>query len=383
MLRHVMLLMIVLSFTTSAALSENNRFDDLFSLQGRLTLQDSQLKFISLYTARIGPSGRISLIQSLPSGRDFVGLKTFSVAGRLVRTIKPPPPDSTPTEKQERFFGFAEDEGGWMYANSMRVIFAYDSSGHLQKSYPVSAKNPQKREEAWGSSIMKIDIAPNNALVGVGVGFPIPNYLHIYDKSGKLLKECYPLDSRFAEGEALINPGLTVDSLGDVWCTHSAFYKVFHFGVDGTHRKDIMGKSSVFIPPDLSKSPNSLKKWYQWLKTWTPVVECAATKSGYVILSMLAGQKGKPLMKNYDSEPMAIYGGGIFLDIYNREGNLIAGGLHTPHRFLCVDDKDNLWFVLAPQTPENPAKDGLVILGKYKLNLKPVVAEDEAAKAGK
>ncbi len=384
MLKYLCPLVLILFSPFYPISAEKNSFDDLSSLQKKVTLKDPQLKFISLYTAKISPSGNVWIIDCLPTTLNYRGLKKFSADGRLEQTIIPPPPDSVPTEKEEKFFGFVEDNNERVFANSARVIFVYDSGGRLRTTYPIGTAKPKRREEVWGSNIRKIDVAPNNKLVGVGVGFPTPNYLHIYDTKGKLLNEFFPLDSKFAEGEALVNPGLSLDSLGDIWCTHSAFYKVFHYGVDGTQKKGITGKSSVFTPPDLSKRPtSSLKKRYQWFKTWTPIMECAATQSGYIILSMLAGEKGKPFMKNYDPEPLALYGGGIFLDVYDREGNLIVSGLHTPHRFLCVDSEDNLWFVLAPQTPENPAKDGPVVLGKYKLNLKPAMAKEGSGKAGK
>jgi hypothetical protein len=178
-----------------------------------------------------------------------------------------------------------------------------------------------------------------------------------------------------------------VDSLGDIWCTFQPFYKVFHYGMDGTPKREIAGKSPVFKRPASLKAPGSHKKWLRWLRTWTPVVDCAATQSGYVILVMLAGEAGKPHMKNYDPEG-DMYEGGFFIDIYDREGNLMAGGLHTPHRFLCVDDQDNIWFDLRPDTPENPGpplskgrsnpkKESPAVLGKFKLNLPPVARKAE------
>jgi len=69
------------------------------------------------------------------------------------------------------------------------------------------------------------------------------------------------------------------------------------------------------------------------------------------------------------------YKGGFFVDIYDRQGNLIAGGLHTPHRFLTVDNKDYMWFDLCNGTPENPSKTGPIVLGKFRLNLKPVTVK--------
>jgi len=170
-----------------------------------------------------------------------------------------------------------------------------------------------------------------------------------------------------------------VDSLGDIWCTFRLFHKVFHYGMDGAPKGDIIGKSSVFKQPRDLKVPTSHKKWLHWLKTWTPVVDCGVTQSGYVILVMLAGEDGRPYMRNYDPEG-DMYEGGFFIDIYDREGNMIAGGLHTPHRFLCVDPKDNIWFDLRPDTPENPGpplskgrskpeKEPPAVLGKFKLNL--------------
>jgi hypothetical protein len=174
---------------------------------------------------------------------------------------------------------------------------------------------------------------------------------------------------------------LDVDSLGEIWFTVSYLNKVFHYGMDGTLKKQIVGKSPLYKAPDRLEPPKEIKELINWNETWTRVAGCAATQSGYVILMMTAGEQGKPLMPSYDPIESPHPPGGLFLDIYDREGKVVALGLHTPHRFLCVDPQDNIWFNLRPQTPENPAKDSPVVLGKFKLKLPPAAAKT-AASAG-
>ncbi|HXF49997.1 MAG TPA: hypothetical protein VNL73_11320 [Verrucomicrobiae bacterium] len=267
-----------------------------------------------------------------------------------------------------------------LVTTSMAYLFIYDTLGSLKKVVEQGNVRAQNLKELWGHNIERLDVAPGGEIVGIGVGYPNHNLLHLYTGDGKFIRDFFPLDSIYTESSVKF-PSVDVDTAGDVWCVYPPFHKVFRYGINGSRKKEIVGKTQLFKPPDKLKGPISRKSWLKWLKTWTPVVECAATQSGYVLLVMLAGEKGKPFVKNYNPERM--YDGGFFIDIYDREGNLMAGGLHTPHRFLCVDDKDNLWFALAPETPENPAKDGPVVLGKYKLNLKPMSVGKKVSKTGR
>ncbi|HXF49803.1 MAG TPA: hypothetical protein VNL73_10335 [Verrucomicrobiae bacterium] len=346
------------------------KFGDFFVPAGKVTIHDTKLNFLALWAAEVGPTGRISVIDMPYEG--FVGLKIFSADGRFLHEA-----DKLKLFDREILIDHAEGNKGRIIANSMARLLFFDEKGGLQNVANIANTETGLLERSWTTGVVRVDLSPTGEIVGAGIGYPKPNFLHTFDKNGKLLREFLLLDKKYNE-PYIDMTFLDVDSMGDIWCTFPVFYKVFHYGVDGTQKKEIIGQSPLFTPPDRLKFSGSGKKWYKWLKTWTPTVGCAATQSGYVLLVMLAGEKGKPFVKSYD--PEGKYDGGFFVDIYDREGNMIAAGLHTPHRFLCVDDKDNLWFALAPGTLENP-KDGPVVLGKYRLNLKSFTTPKAAAQS--
>ncbi|HXF49436.1 MAG TPA: hypothetical protein VNL73_08450 [Verrucomicrobiae bacterium] len=383
-------------------------FNANFSLSGKVALTDSIVKFAFIKTAQVGPSGRIV---SVCAGfkkvgvRHYAGLRIYSAAGSLQKHVSIKNLRKMVEQWSNRYLvnllDAVENHKGDLIATSSRHLLFFDRSGVLHKAIELSNLSKLDKELAnagglqearevitkkgtW-KSIYQVDVGPNGEIVGAGPGHPQPHCLHTFDSTGRLLKDFLLLEPEYADYYNF--EGLDVDSLGDIWCVFDPFYKVFHYGMDGTSKGEILGKSSVFKSPQDRKAPSSTKKWLRWLKSWTPVVDCAATQSGYVILVMLAGEAGKPYMKSYDPEG-DMYEGGFFIDIYDREGNMITGGLHTPHRFLCVDDKDNLWFDLRPDTPENPGpplskgrskpeKEPTAVLGKFRLKLPPAARKAE------
>lgn len=366
------------------------RYEEFFSPGGRLELRDDKLQFSTLWAASVGSSGRIAAIEWDMEGEGFQKGKIFSSSdGRLLGTLDTPPPDLTkpgPDVIKEHLESVVEGKNGWFFGTSGRRLLAYDNRGVLQKKFDIAKYEVKKESErkttvqkVQGPDLKRVDLSPDGSIVGAGVGYPVRNFLHRYDLNGKLLGEFFQMDSQLIIIGTDIY-GLDVDTTGDIWCTVLTHYGVFRYGKDGSRKKGIVGKTSLFTPAP-PRTEKGRRGWLRWIKSWTPVLDCAVTRSGYVLLVMLAGEKGKPYVKSYNPERK--YDGGFFIDVYDREGNMMAGGLHTPHRFLCIDDKDNLWFALAPETPENPAKDGLVILAKYRLKLKPIAAKNNVSKPGR
>lgn len=400
-------LLALLTIIPSCALAVD--FNANFSLTGKMALTDSIVKFAFIKAAQVGPSGRIA---SVCAGfkkvgvRHYAGLRIYSAAGSLLKHVSIK--DLRKMVKARSggdlvtLFDAVENQSGELIATSSRQLLFFNYSGALRNVLELNNLDKLDKELAnvgslqdaseviakkgtW-KNIQQLDVSPHGEIVGVGIGHPKPYYLHTFDPTGRLLNEFFLLGPEF--GEFYGFEGLDVDSIGDIWCVIEPLYKVFHYGMDGASKKEIAGQSRVFKKPNDSRKPSAHKKWLRWLKSWTPVMDCGVTQSGYVILVMLAGESGKPFMKNYDPEG-DMYEGGFFIDVYDREGNLMAGGLHTPHRFLCVDDKDNVWFDLRPDTPENPGpplskgrakpeKEPPAVLGKFKLNLPPAARKAES-----
>jgi hypothetical protein len=386
MIKRSVLVVLVSLFAVHSGSVENKKFGDFFSPAGKVTLQDPHLKFVDLHAVAVSRSGRIvGIYKSADEPHGF--LKLFTSDGRLERTVDAL--ERQPYRRYAKYVSFAKgslydvavtDQGEIVVAASFQTVF-YDTLGRflrLSNLGRVAIENDKivhKRRD----DPRRLDIGPDGQIAGTLNGYNSDFYLQTYDRNGKPLKRFFPANSKDREMNTAIPNDLDVDSLGDIWCTFERRHKVFHYGMDGTPKNDIVGKSPLYKPPDRIKDPEALKERLLWYQTWTEVVSCAVTQSGYVILIMTAGEQGKSLMPTYAPDtppyPAYPYPGGLFLDIYDREGNTIVTGLHTPHRFLTVDKQDNLWFDLRPQTPENPAKGGPVVLGKFKLKLPPVAAK--------
>jgi len=367
------LCLLIFFLRSSAVFAEAGRFSDLFAVVKKVTLQDSKLKFGSLLNADVAPGDRISGIDWKESS-DRWPLKIFSSGGQLEHKILV---TETAPYRSSIVWDVAVNKQSQLIVAGDGQLFVYDSLGHLLKIFKTASDKEKEKtkKDVWGANITRLDVGPKGEIAGAGIGFPTLNYLHLYNQEGKLLKEFFLLDSKYDESLLQKNPkSIDIDSVGDIWCTFPYLYKVFRYGMDGKQKGEIAGKSRVYKAPQRLNGPMARKERVKWLQTWTVVADCAATQSGYVILVMTAGEKGKSLVPVYDPES-DINAGGFFIDIYDREGNLIAGGLHTPHRFLTVDKQDYIWFDLRPGTPENPGKDGPAVLGKFKLNLKPVTTQ--------
>jgi hypothetical protein len=386
MIERLVLVILISLFAAHLGLAESRKFGDFFSLSGKVALQDPKLKFADLRAVDVSRSGRIVGIYENDEEQHGL-LKIFTPGGRLERTIDAL--ERQPYRRYAKYVSFAKgylgdvaimDKGEIVVAATFQILF-YDSLGRFLRLSTLGSVaiekgqvvNKRRDDPDW------VDVGPNGQIAGGGAGVPGDFYLRTYDRNGKLLKRFGTLDIKY---EDLFYPGgmrMDVDSLGDIWFTFPSIYKVFHYGMDGSHKNDIVGKSPLYKAPDRPKAPQALKERLRWNQTWTEVVNCAVTQSGYVILIMRATM---PSYEPPDKPPYPVYPGGLFLDIYDREGNMIAAGLHTPHRFLTVDKQDNFWFDLRPGTPENPAKDGPVVLGKYKLNLKPAGRGEPLSKTG-
>lgn len=393
----------ILLLTAYTSPAESGDFDNYFSIIGKVSLQDPSVKFAFLRTADVSASGRIAGVNSGFSEiglRRYADLKLFAADGSLRKYLSRKElqkmVESWSEHRLASLFDVAYDKKGHLFATSARHILIFDSQDVFQRGFNLSnvgkitLENLEEvQKKGWSANMVRLDVGPKGEIVGAGIGAPKPYFLHTCDQKGERFNQFLLLDE---VDPAAFGKGMDVDSMGDIWCIYENLYKVFHYGMDGQPKSDIAGKSSVFRPPDNPKNPESHKKWLRWFKSWTPVVDCRVTQSGYVLLVMLANDQGKPYMKNYDPDGDYMEGG-FFIDIYDREGNLIAGGLHTPHRFLCVDPQDNIWFDLRPDTPENPGpplskgrskpdKEPPAVLGKYRLNLKPAMAKDGSTKAG-
>jgi hypothetical protein len=382
----------ILLFAAGLVSAESKKFGDFFSPAGKVTLQDPKLKFADLSEMDVSRSGKIVAIYANyeePHGL----LKIFTPQGRLERTVNPL--EHQPYKRYADYVDFAKgylndvavaDDGEIVVAATFQILF-YDSLGHFLRLSNLGAVELENGKIVFKrlDFPFRLGVGFNGQIAGALRTTPDGFNLRTYDRKGKLQKGFFSMDPENRGMSSAYPSGLDVDSLGDIWCTLERVNKVFHYGMDGSPKNEIVGKSPLYKDPLQWKEPEELKERRRWNETWTKVVNCAVTQSGYVILMMTAGGQGKSLVPTYrpDEPPYEPYPGGLLLDIYDREGNTIVTGLHTPHRFLTVDKQDNLWFDLRSQTPENPSKDGPVVLGKYKLNLKPASRGESLSKAGR
>lgn len=90
--------------------------------------------------------------------------------------------------------------------------------------------------------------------------------------------------------------------------------------------------------------------------SWTQLVNLIVVKSWVLIVLQTNNLKGNKVK--------------YIIDIYNRNGDLIIGGIKTDYRLLCKDKGGDLYFLIYTDEEEAIEKSPQYIIGVYSLKLK-------------
>ncbi|MEW6455964.1 MAG: 6-bladed beta-propeller [Acidobacteriota bacterium] len=142
------------------------------------------------------------------------------------------------------------------------------------------------------------------------------------------------------------------DKEENIFAALAITYEIYKFNADGKLQNVIKNPNSKYIfPPDklpeYSRFPSIMREWY---KKWSYIDNILVLKNKILIISFIL----------YDKRKYSI-------DIFDKDGKLIAQNILTSHRLMSKDTEDNLYFHSNQFSNRDERK---YEIGKYKILLK-------------
>lgn len=264
-------------------------------------------------------------------------------------------------------FGLGVDhEGNIILSDGQsRRINIYDREGNFISSFICSGMH-------WPPHVICIDSKRNFFLGGFKADLSRPNsgqglYINKYNSEGKYLKSFYSRNTKQTWFLSLYPFfSFDIDNNDRIYATQMNRYLISIFDSDGNLLKTFGHTPHYFKPPDPNiridyskfKNQAALKeKLEQLSKSWTKIISLNVINDKHLILQI----EMNGLIKNIDKK--------YVLDIWNKEGVLVAGGIQTDYKLLCVDKAGYIYFLLHTDEEKASGKEPTYLIGKYKLTL--------------
>lgn len=246
-----------------------------------------------------------------------------------------------------------------------RRVNKFDEKGKFLSSFIISAQH-------WQPFIMKINSKGHIFLGGLKENFKNPGtgeWINLYNEKGKYIKSFFKTNKYTKEWMLSIPPQcmFDIDSQDNIYAVQHNEYKIYKYNSIGKLLRTIGNAPRYFKAPnfkekiDLSKYYKNQRKLREKLtelsKSWTKLINIKIIKDNYLILVLETNNLIKDFTKKY------------IIDIWDKEGNFIAGGIQTDYKLLCKDKSDNLYFLIYTDEEEALEKEPTYIIGKYSLKI--------------
>jgi len=191
-------------------------------------------------------------------------------------------------------------------------------------------------------------------------------WINMYNSRGKYLTSFFP-SSKFNKNWVWrIGPfcSFDVDEGDMIYAAQHCDYQVSKYDRNGKLVNSYGKAPYYFKPPDAGKKIDFknydsqfdlIKKLKELSASWTKVVGLMVVKNKYVIIVLESNNLIKGFNKKY------------IIDVWDKEGKLVAGGIETDSRLLCKDKESFLYFLTYTDEEEPAAKDPQYKIGKYSL----------------
>jgi len=333
-------------------------FDDIFEKNKEILIRTGKLEVGQLHLMRTDFYNNILFLDA--KGRQLL---LFDQEGKFIKRIgskgQGPGEFVAPS-------GLGIDlEGNILVSDSQsRRINAYDKDGIFSTSFIISGLHGPPNNICVDSKgnyylgAFKID--PDKPQSGEGL------FINKYDSKGKYLKSFYP---RNTAQLWLLNiypfPCFDLDAENNIYAAQMNAYEISVFDSEGTVLETIGEAPSYFKRPepgieiDYSKFKNQselIKKLTELSKSWTKLLSIKVIENQYLLLELEMNN----LVKGFDKK--------FTIDILDKRGRILAGGIQSDYKFLCTD-KDGYLYFLIHTDEEVTIKEPEYRIGKYKLKL--------------
>lgn len=332
-------------------------FDNIFKKIEEIYIQTKGLDVGSLFMVKIDSSKNFVFLDAKTRQ-----LLIFNKEGRFVKRVgkkgQGPGEFIAPS-------GIALDKQGNLIIadNQTRRINKYDKEGNFLSSFIIAGTH-------WPPDIMNIDSKGNYFFGGLKTVIrenESETWINKYNSKGKYIKSFFKRNTNQAWLRSIFPFfGFCIDEEDTIYAIQINEYKISVFDSDGNLIK-IFGKA-----PDYFKAPDPERK-VDWSKfrtqsemreeltrlseSWTRIlqIEVVNNKNLLVILKM------NNLIKGFDKE--------YVIDIWDKKGNKVSGGIQTNYKFLCSDKNGYVYFLTYTDEDKALEKDPEYRIGKFKITV--------------
>jgi hypothetical protein len=193
-------------------------------------------------------------------------------------------------------------------------------------------------------------------------------WIHKYSSGGKYELSFFPSNKLNRNWVSRIGPFCSFDIDEDdiIYAIQHCAYEISKYQSDGT-LIDTFGKRPVYFKPpnvhnrvDLKAYDTQsglIKKLNELSISWTKLINIAVVKNNYVLVIMESNDLVRGCDKKY------------LIDIWDKEGNFIAGPICTDYRLLCRDENDYLYFEKSDREIIRLTSDDSYTIEKCRLSL--------------
>jgi len=165
-----------------------------------------------------------------------------------------------------------------------------------------------------------------------------------------------------------IDPSCSFDIDQDdmIYAIQHCAYEICKYHSDGKLLRTFGNMHHYFKPPDISHKVDFkrfdtqsglIKKLSELSVSWTKIIDLIIIGNRYLLIVMETNK----LVKGCDKKYM--------IDIWDKDGNLVAGPIATNYRLLCKDVSDHLYFAKNELEDTSRIINGGFIIEKFRLSL--------------
>lgn len=346
---------IIFSFATCSRTNTRPALDDFFLLKETVQLRTDGLGAYGCCAICVDRSSRIYLLDS-KARQIFV----FEQTGNLLSTIGGP--GDGPGE-----FGFP----GAARLNLLDDLFVVDM---FRKRISIFNLEQGFRDSVLltgiQSQVSDIRITSRGSLLASGFtrvasgNLEYGNWISRYDAKGKYLDSFFPSSTYNKNWVWRISPGclFDIDLDDNIYAIQHCDYRIDKYDGAGNLLLKFGTPPAHFIHPNMKRIFNArifaLRSQLEtelraFAHSWTRVVNILVIRNKYVLVVLE--------MNNLIPDVKSKY----VIDIWDKDGRLVQGGIRTDLRLVCKDPNDSLYFVAEDNGPNEPS----CLISKYVLRI--------------
>jgi hypothetical protein len=292
----------------------NHAFNDFFKLTKKVNLSQKQVLIGSIRKLSVDPEGNFWVLDS----RAY-RINKYSKSGKFIWSIGEK--GQGPGEFLRPFDFFIGKENIFVVDPMARKLDVFSKNGSFKYFYKIED----------GRSVQE---GKNGEII---IAAPVFRYntsacIHIYTKQGKLKKSFLPVSQNTIRHKLISDAVFfCLDKEDNIYCIQEMEYKIHKYTMTGQLIKRFFESKPYYIPPPkkVFVDMHLRSKVLNWLHSWTHIIGINIFKDRLLFVTLKCGAGA------YE----------YIMDVYNREGSFIKGGLSTNYRLLSIDEKGNFYFL--------------------------------------